>query len=145
MILWYFITLFSWNSTLIDFLSVENARAQSWKNSAAKLLSFRQEPEFETGWGIIFLELNNPRFSLCSLRFFSLNNYFSYELPFDRHDWIVDRCGRDVRYIIDYYDGGVVKANGEFTLLDVRPALDSFQAVSDRVKAAYWRWTSRNE
>lgn len=23
--------------------------------------------------------------------------------PFDRHDWIVDRCGKEVRYIIDYY------------------------------------------
>jgi cytochrome c heme-lyase len=44
----------------------------------------------------------------------------SYEYPFDRHDWIVDRCGKDVRYIIDYYDGGEVKKNGEFTLLDVR-------------------------
>lgn len=32
----------------------------------------------------------------------------SYELPFDRHDWIVDRNGQDVRYIIDYYDGGEV-------------------------------------
>eukprot|EP00058_Branchiostoma_floridae_P026618 XP_002612109.1 hypothetical protein BRAFLDRAFT_108880 [Branchiostoma floridae] len=28
----------------------------------------------------------------------------TYELPFDRHDWIVDRCGKQVRYIIDYYD-----------------------------------------
>ena len=34
-----------------------------------------------------------------------------YELPFDRHDWIVDRCGTDVRYIIDYYDGGDVNPN----------------------------------
>lgn len=24
--------------------------------------------------------------------------------PFDRHDWFVNRCGREVRYIIDYYD-----------------------------------------
>ena len=23
--------------------------------------------------------------------------------PFDRHDWTVDRCGKEVRYIIDYY------------------------------------------
>lgn len=23
--------------------------------------------------------------------------------PFDRHDWVVDRCGTEVRYIIDYY------------------------------------------
>ena len=23
--------------------------------------------------------------------------------PFDRHDWYVDRCGREVRYVIDFY------------------------------------------
>lgn len=26
-----------------------------------------------------------------------LLNLLGYKLPFDRHDWIVDRCGRDVR------------------------------------------------
>lgn len=70
-------------------------------------------------------------------------HFLGYEYPFDRHDWIVDRCGKDVRYIIDYYDGGKVHANGEFTILDVRPALDSFQAVKDRCKAAYWRWSAK--
>ena len=29
-----------------------------------------------------------------------------YQLPFDRHDWIVDRNGKEVRYVIDYYDVG---------------------------------------
>lgn len=24
-------------------------------------------------------------------------------LPFDRHDWYVDRCGEEVRYVIDFY------------------------------------------
>lgn len=24
-------------------------------------------------------------------------------LPFDRHDWYVDRCGTEVRYVIDFY------------------------------------------
>jgi len=38
-----------------------------------------------------------------------------------------------------------VKANGEFTLLDVRPALDSFTALKDRMKVAYWRWTAKDE
>lgn len=47
-----------------------------------------------------------------------------YELPFDRHDWIVDRCGKEVRYVIDYYDGGEVNNKYEFALLDVRPAMD---------------------
>jgi hypothetical protein len=24
-------------------------------------------------------------------------------VPFDRHDWVVDRCGQEVRYVIDFY------------------------------------------
>eukprot|EP00854_Cymbomonas_tetramitiformis_P012683 gene12683-14992_t len=28
-----------------------------------------------------------------------------YKLPFDRHDWVVDRCGTEVRYVIDFYNG----------------------------------------
>ncbi|XP_063703364.1 holocytochrome c-type synthase [Culicoides brevitarsis] len=63
-----------------------------------------------------------------------------YELPFDRHDWIVDRCGKDVRYIIDYYDGGMVDEKYKFAILDVRPAMDSFDNVWDRMKVCYMRW-----
>ena len=66
--------------------------------------------------------------------------WMGYEAPFDRHDWIVDRCGQQVRYIIDFYDGGDVNDKGVFTLLDVRPALDSFGAFRDRAKVAFWRW-----
>jgi cytochrome c heme-lyase len=74
-----------------------------------------------------------------------IRQLMGYELPFDRHDWIVDRCGKDVRYIIDYYDGGKIEKNGEFTLLDVRPALDSFGAFKDRMRAAWLRWTVKEE
>uniref|UniRef100_A0A0K8TST9 Holocytochrome c-type synthase n=1 Tax=Tabanus bromius TaxID=304241 RepID=A0A0K8TST9_TABBR len=63
-----------------------------------------------------------------------------YELPFDRHDWIIDRCGKDVRYVIDYYDGGIVDNDYKFALLDVRPAMDSFDNVWDRMRVAYMRW-----
>ncbi|CAK8689126.1 unnamed protein product [Clavelina lepadiformis] len=74
-----------------------------------------------------------------------VRSWMGYELPFDRHDWIVDRCGKHVRYIIDYYDGGKVDPDTqEFTLLDVRPAFDSFGAVWDRMKACYMRWTNFN-
>lgn len=66
----------------------------------------------------------------------------SYELPFDRHDWIIDRCGREVRYVIDYYDGEINTENYQFSILDVRPAFDSLDAVWDRMKVAWWRWTS---
>ncbi|GFO10925.1 cytochrome c heme lyase [Plakobranchus ocellatus] len=71
--------------------------------------------------------------------------WLGYELPFDRHDWVVDRNGKEVRYVIDYYDGGKVNKNYEFALLDVRPALDSFEAVKDRVKVAIWRWTTSSQ
>ncbi|XP_018007906.1 holocytochrome c-type synthase [Hyalella azteca] len=68
--------------------------------------------------------------------------WMGYELPFDRHDWIVDRCGKEVRYIIDYYDGGDVDPQSkEFAILDVRPAMDSLENVWDRMVAAWWRWT----
>ncbi|XP_069795170.1 holocytochrome c-type synthase-like [Narcine bancroftii] len=72
-----------------------------------------------------------------------IRSLMGYELPFDRHDWIVNRCGKEVRYVIDYYDGGEVdKSTYQFTALDVRPALDSLTAVWDRMKVAWWRITS---
>ncbi|KAI8854447.1 hypothetical protein BC829DRAFT_471620 [Chytridium lagenaria] len=33
-------------------------------------------------------------------RMMNLLRYIS--LPFDRHDWTVDRCGASVRYVIDF-------------------------------------------
>ena len=71
-----------------------------------------------------------------------IRSWMGYELPFDRHDWVVDRCGRDVRYIIDYYDGSKLDSEtGDFAILDVRPAMDSFGNVWDRMRVAFWRWT----
>lgn len=32
-----------------------------------------------------------------------LRSWLTGELPFDRHDWVVDRCGKEVRYVIDFY------------------------------------------
>lgn len=70
-----------------------------------------------------------------------IRHWLGYELPFDRHDWIVDRCGKEVRYVIDYYDGGTIdKDNYTFTLYDVRPAMDSFGNIWDRMKVAWLRW-----
>ncbi|BES99576.1 unnamed protein product [Nesidiocoris tenuis] len=69
-----------------------------------------------------------------------IRQLMGYELPFDRHDWIVDRCGKDVRYIIDYYDGGSPDRNHRFAILDVRPAMDSWENIWDRMKVFYMRW-----
>jgi Cytochrome c/c1 heme lyase len=32
-----------------------------------------------------------------------LKSWFGGPLPFDRHDWYLDRCGKEVRYVIDFY------------------------------------------
>ena len=65
--------------------------------------------------------------------------------PFDRHDWIIDRGGKEVRYVIDYYhdESQVAKDQKPLHLLDsssmksihvdVRPALDSFQSAFDLI------------
>ena len=48
--------------------------------------------------------------------------------PFDRHDWYVDRCGQQVRYVIDYYfHEDKAGTPGQFDLV-VRPAADSVGA-----------------
>ena len=46
-----------------------------------------------------------------------LRGWLGYELPFDRHDWIVDRCGKEVRYIIDYYDGDLDPGSHRFIII----------------------------
>ncbi|KAJ8945320.1 hypothetical protein NQ314_009269 [Rhamnusium bicolor] len=74
-----------------------------------------------------------------------IRQLMGYELPFDRHDWIVDRCGKEVRYVIDYYDGGSVDNKYKFALLDVRPAMDSVDNIWDRMKVAWWRWFYSDE
>jgi len=55
-------------------------------------------------------------------------------LPFDRHDWTIDRQSERVRYVLDYYEGpDDLEGNPSF-IVDVRPALDSFGSAWDRVK-----------
>ena len=54
--------------------------------------------------------------------------------PFDRHDWVVDRCGREVRYVIDFYFKEEAAGTPDAFTLRVRPALDSPGAALDRAK-----------
>ncbi|KAG7396088.1 putative ATP-dependent RNA helicase ddx49 [Phytophthora boehmeriae] len=55
-------------------------------------------------------------------------------LPFDRHDWVVDRDGKEVRYVIDFYSGQPEPGRPLSVYLDVRPALDSVEGVVDRLR-----------
>ncbi|KAJ3269324.1 hypothetical protein HDV01_001568 [Terramyces sp. JEL0728] len=61
-----------------------------------------------------------------------LKQLFGYMLPFDRHDWTVDRCGQNVTYVIDFYSGKPIDGKPVSFYLDVRPAL-SLSGVKDRI------------
>ncbi|ODV87187.1 hypothetical protein CANARDRAFT_194920 [[Candida] arabinofermentans NRRL YB-2248] len=69
---------------------------------------------------------------------------FGRDLPFDRHDWVVDRCGVSVEYVIDFYSKipgeNEVKSNGDGRptfYLDVRPKLNSYEGCKLRIKKAF--------
>lgn len=96
-----------------------------------------------------------------------INTYlFWYNAPFDRHDWFIDRGDGKAprRYVIDFYNGneGTDTGNGIVSsvlnrfrgheeqqpvqqepvrpptmYLDVRPALDTPEAFSDRLKMIF--------
>ncbi|KAK2463561.1 hypothetical protein APHAL10511_004312 [Amanita phalloides] len=63
---------------------------------------------------------------------------FNTEPPFDRHDWVIRRpkTGEEVRYVIDYYSAPPESDGSPVFSLDVRPALDSFSSVKERIAAA---------
>lgn len=67
------------------------------------------------------------------------NNFIGYALPFDRHDWVVDRCGTHVDYVIDFYSGkgeGLMGKGLNF-YLDVRPKLNSWEGVKMRAGSLF--------
>ncbi|GFR43945.1 hypothetical protein Agub_g5084 [Astrephomene gubernaculifera] len=63
-----------------------------------------------------------------------VRNVLGGPAPFDRHDWIIDRCGREVRYIIDFYFYDDKAGTPQAFEIVARPALDSVDAALDRVK-----------
>jgi cytochrome c heme-lyase len=64
-----------------------------------------------------------------------INTLLGFTAPFDRHDWIIDRCGVQVEYVIDFYAGrpGAADPMGRPSFyLDVRPKLNSWEGVKMR-------------
>ena len=61
-----------------------------------------------------------------------LLNKMGYPLPWDRHDWIVDRCGQEIRYIIDYHHGLGTKEHQQY-IIDCRPDMKRFSNIMDRL------------
>ncbi|WFD35051.1 holocytochrome-c synthase [Malassezia cuniculi] len=80
-----------------------------------------------------------------------MRGFMGFQLPFDRHDWIIVRNGEDnpqqVRYIIDFYAGrgadserrDMLNANpGVSFHLDVRPAPSTFEGIAMRMHR-WWK------
>jgi cytochrome c heme-lyase len=91
-----------------------------------KLLRFQGRPNEPT-----------PKARILSLLGYCFPESFGSEPPFDRHDWYVSRKmsngqSKEVRYVIDYYSGGVQDTGEPVFYLDIRPALDSPAAAGER-------------
>ena len=57
-----------------------------------------------------------------------------YKPPFDRHDWVVERCGKEVRYLIDFYQGRQTGGKPVAMHIDARPAADDLSGAWQRVR-----------
>eukprot|EP01066_Platyproteum_vivax_P004010 Platyproteum_vivax@DN15032_c0_g1_i1.p1 len=62
---------------------------------------------------------------------------------FDRHDWVVDRCGKDVRYVIDFYDDDTMQDDIQIRI-ECRPALDTLTNAKDRITRFFQQFLQRN-
>ncbi|KIX02389.1 uncharacterized protein Z518_08330 [Rhinocladiella mackenziei CBS 650.93] len=96
------------------------------ENARPKLLRFQGRPHEPT-----------PKARILSALGYVMPEKFGSEPPFDRHDWYVARTMPDgsvkqVRYVIDYYSGGVQATGEPVFYLDIRPALDSPTAAAER-------------
>lgn len=63
------------------------------------------------------------------------NMLLGYRKPFDRHDWVVDRCGTRVEYVIDFYEGKGGDEGGKLSFyLDVRPKVNCWEGWMMRAR-----------
>ncbi|GMH45471.1 hypothetical protein BSKO_13428 [Bryopsis sp. KO-2023] len=67
-----------------------------------------------------------------------MKGWLGSDPPFDRHDWYLDRCGEEVRYVIDFYFDESKAGSPDAFSVDARPALDSFTALQDRMKMSIY-------
>ncbi|KIX95644.1 uncharacterized protein Z520_08764 [Fonsecaea multimorphosa CBS 102226] len=73
------------------------------------------------------------------------NSLWGYTEPFDRHDWVVQRCdGSKVEYVIDFYQGKASESKngkqGNSALnfyLDVRPKLNTMEGWRMRAEQLF--------
>ncbi|KAI5949217.1 CYT2 [Candida theae] len=62
------------------------------------------------------------------------SNIWGQPPPFDRHDWTINRCGKEIEYVIDFYSGD---GDSGQVWLDVRPKLNTVEGVKLRIARAF--------
>ncbi|KAG5927058.1 hypothetical protein E4U42_002645 [Claviceps africana] len=65
-----------------------------------------------------------------------INTILGYTAPFDRHDWVIDRCGTRIDYVIDFYAGRPAHDKGRpgpSFYLHVRPKLNTWEGIKMRL------------
>ncbi|EON64776.1 hypothetical protein W97_04009 [Coniosporium apollinis CBS 100218] len=78
-----------------------------------------------------------PKARMLQVLAWAYPDKFGTQPPFDRHDWFVQRRlpggqTREVRYVIDYYEGPPEPTGEPVFFLDVRPAVDGPTAALER-------------
>mgnify|MGYP000026401502 CR=1 FL=1 len=123
-----------------------------WEKLAGTDVSHLQLAKFQGRPGTL-----SPKARLQGYLALLMPNKYSSEPPFDRHDWIVQRPtgGKSedelkpgqIRYIIDYYEapGENPEEDEAVFNLDVRPALDSFEALRLRARKTFQEWGSSEQ
>lgn len=59
--------------------------------------------------------------------------------PFDRHDWYIDRCGTEVKYILDYYNDESMNDDKNI-FIDVRPAPNTISNIWHRLRYPFYEF-----
>lgn len=74
-----------------------------------------------------------------SLKARTLHWMGGYVMPFDRHEWTIDRCGHGLyKYDVDFYDGAAVDHSKVSIYLDVRPSLHTPSGILDRFRNFFY-------
>jgi cytochrome c heme-lyase len=70
-------------------------------------------------------------------RFF---RFFGFGYPYERQDWTVSRCGKTKTYIVEMYTLQTHELQGTVIGPNVRPKIESFEDIKDRIRMSLWQW-----